>query len=37
MVFPKGSLYLYVTELAEPLQNGLRIVVAEGLLGTRRQ
>ena len=33
MEFPKGSLNLYVTELGEPSENALRIVVAEGLLG----
>lgn len=33
MGFPKWSLNLYVTELGEPSENALRIVVAEGLLG----
>ena len=33
MEFPKGSLNLYITEIGEPSENELRIVVAEGLLG----
>ena len=33
MEFPKGSLKLYVTEIGEPSENELRIVVAEGLIG----
>ena len=33
MEFPSGSLNLYVTEIGEPSENELRVVVAEGLLG----
>ena len=31
--FPKGHLNLYLTEIGEPADNELRLVVAEGLLG----
>ena len=34
MEFPKGSINLYVTQLGEPSENELRIVVTEGLLGS---
>lgn len=33
MEFPKGPLNLFLTEIGEPSDNELRIVVAEGLLG----
>ena len=33
MDFPKGPLNLYATEIGEPSENELRIVVTEGLLG----
>lgn len=37
MEFPDGLLDLYVTEIGEPSENQLRIVVAEGLLGEPTQ
>lgn len=33
MDFPQGHLNLYLTEIGEPSENRLRIVVAEGILG----
>ena len=33
MEFPDGLLNLYLTDIGEPSENQLRIVVAEGLLG----
>ncbi|MES2450871.1 MAG: hypothetical protein V4610_09910 [Pseudomonadota bacterium] len=33
MDFPEGHLNLYLTEIGEPSENRLRIVVAEGILG----
>lgn len=33
LAFPKGLIDLYVTEIGEPSENELRIVVTEGLLG----
>lgn len=33
LAFPKGFINLYVTEIGEPAENELRIVVTEGLLG----
>ena len=33
MEFPEGNLNLYLTEIGEPSDNRLRIVVGEGLLG----
>lgn len=33
MDFPEGHINLYLTEIGEPSENRLRIVVAEGILG----
>ncbi|WP_395394045.1 hypothetical protein WBP07_02385 [Novosphingobium sp. BL-8A] len=33
MDFPEGLINLYLTEIGEPSENSLRIVVAEGVLG----
>jgi hypothetical protein len=37
MEFPDGLLNLYLTDIGEPSENQLRIVVAEGLLGEPTQ
>lgn len=33
MEFPEGNLNLFLTEIGEPFENQLRVVVGEGLLG----
>lgn len=37
MEFPEGNLNLYLTEIGEPSDNRLRIVVGEGLLGNLKK
>ena len=33
MDFPEGHMNLFLTEIGEPAENSLRIVVSEGVLG----